>query len=170
MINTTRNHGFTLIEILVVVALIGALFLGILAAVDPLEQLKKGGDTAKRNLTLELYNGFLRTYAVQGSFPWVADISAMVGTNNAMTAAGGYLDVVVSAGELKGDFKNLAGSNLGKIYLTSTADAQGNRQNLSSCFLPDSKSMRQDPNAKYSNIGTVSSGCSVGTPCYWCIK
>ena len=37
-----KTSGFTLIEILVVVALIGALFLGILATVDPLEQLKKG--------------------------------------------------------------------------------------------------------------------------------
>ena len=170
-----KTSGFTLIEILVVVALIGALFLGILATVDPLEQLKKGGDTAKRELTAQLYNGFIQYYASQNSFPWTADISAAAGTANEMTAAGtGYIPLTIAQGELKGDFINLAGSNLSKIFLTSTADAQGNRQNLASCFLPDSKSFRLEANAKYDISGEITSSClstdTGGNPCYWCMK
>ena len=166
-----RNHGFTLIEILIVVALIGALFLGILASVDPLEQLKKGGDTSKRELTTQIYNGFLQYYSTQSTFPWTADVSSLAGTAAAFTAANtGYIATAIVAGELKADFVNLAGSNLGKIFLSSTADGQGNRQNLASCFLPDSKSFRVDPNAKYNINGAVSSGCSATSPCYWCMK
>lgn len=170
-----KNSGFTLIEILIVVALIGALFLGILASLDPLEQLKKGGDSARRDITTEIYNGFIRYYAVKNTLPWTADISAMAVSANAMTAAGtGYISQGIAQGEFKVDFLSLAGVNLNKIFLTSTADAQGNRSNLASCFLPDSKSFRLDANAKYDNTGQVSSSClstdTGGNPCYWCIK
>lgn len=175
MIKTARNYGFTLIEILVVVALIGALFLGLLATVDPLEQLKKGGDTAKRNLTAQLYNGFIQYYSTQNTFPWTGDVSALLANDNTMTAAAtGFIPMAISQGVFKADFINLAGSNLSKIFLTSTADAQGNRQNLASCFLPDAKSFRLEANAKYGKDGQVSSNClsatAGGNPCYWCIK
>lgn len=166
-----NNHGFTLIEILIVVALIGALFLGILATIDPLEQLKKGSDTARRNLASQLYNGFLSYYATQNSFPWTTDLNAAVGNAAAFTAANtGYIPTAINQGEFKADFINLSGSNLGKIFLTSTNDALTNRQNLAACFLPDSKAFRLDANAKFTNQGAVSSGCSVSAPCYWCIK
>lgn len=167
--------GFTLIEILVVVALIGALFLGILASVDPLEQLKKGGDTAKRSLTTQIYNGFIQYYASQNTFPWTTDLSSLAATDNAMVAdTTGYIPMAIAQGELKNDFINLAGSNLSKIFLTSLEDSEGNRQNLASCFLPDSKSFRLEPNAKYGKDGDISSGClsmtAGGNPCYWCVK
>ena len=39
------SKGFTLIELLIVIELLGALAAGLLAAIDPFEQLKKGVDT-----------------------------------------------------------------------------------------------------------------------------
>lgn len=169
------NYGFTLIEILVVVALLGALFIGILATIDPLEQLKKGTDTTRRNITTELYNGMLQYYSVNNTFPWDTDITGMAASTADMTdSSTGYITKVVNAGELKQEFINLAGTNLSRIFLTSTADAQGNRQNLSACFLPDAKSFRLDINSKYGYNGAVSSGClstsASGNPCYWCVK
>ena len=169
------RSGFTLIEILVVVALMGALFIGILASIDPLEQLKKGTDTSRRNSTAEIYNGMVRYYSVKGSFPWAADLTSAVASAGNMTDTGtGYITQTLSAGELKPEFITLAKSNLAKIYLTSTADALGNRQNLAVCFLPDSKSFRLDLNSKYGINGAYSSGClsetANGTACYWCVK
>ena len=113
-----------------------------------------------------------RHHAGQNTFPWTADLDALAGTAAAITAANtGYIPTAIAVGEFKADFINLAGPNLGKIFLTSTADAQGNRQNLATCFQPDSKTFRLDANTKYGNDGVVTTGtCSVATACYWCIK
>lgn len=172
----TLNKGFTLIELLIVIALLGALAVGLLATVDPFEQLKKGTDTSRRNTTTEAYNAFIRFYATKNTFPWTTDISALPMSDSAMTSApSGYLNQVISAGELKPEFIELAGAaGLGKIFVTSTADVGGVRQNVSVCFLPESKSFANEANSKFAKDGTVSSGCLAtqpgGTACYWCIK
>jgi prepilin-type N-terminal cleavage/methylation domain-containing protein len=167
-----NKRGFTLIELLIVIALLGALAVGLLATVDPFEQLKKGTDTSRRNTVSEVYNSLIRYYSVKSSMPWSVDITAMSASNNDMTAAStGYLTKVIDAGELKPDFITLAGSGaLDKIVLTST----GNRQNVSVCFLPESKSFLAEGNAKYNATGEPGTNCKSsegGTQdCYWCIK
>lgn len=168
------TSGFTLIELLIVIALLGALAVGLLATVDPFEQLKKGTDTSRRNLAAETYGGAVRYYATKSTFPWTVDLSAMPLSDATMTDVGGYFDQIASAGELKAGFAELMGSNAGQIFLTSTADGSGVRQNVTVCFLPESKSFRNEANAKYTNDGAVAAGClatdSGGTACYWCIK
>lgn len=167
-------RGFTLIELLIVIALLGALAVGLLATVDPFEQLKKGTDTSRRNLTAEVYGGAVRQYATKGAFPWTEDISAMALSDSTFTSAGGYFDQIMSSGEIKSGFAELMGSNASRIFLTSTADTNGVRQNVSVCFVPDSKSFRNEANARYSIVGSVATGCLAtdagGTACYWCIK
>lgn len=169
------SKGFTLLELLIVIALLGALFIGLLATLDPLEQIKKGGDTARRNITAELYGSSINYYAVRNGYPWTSDITGMAGSDTLMTSSpNGYISQIVSSGELKNDFITLAGSgNLSKLFLTSTADANGLRQNLTICFLPESKAFGRDVNAQYGKMGAVSSGClstGGGSPCYFCVK
>jgi len=64
--------GFTLIELLVVLGILGILAAGLLAAIDPFEQLKKGRDTNMRNTVIELLNATTRYYATHGDLPWCA--------------------------------------------------------------------------------------------------
>jgi len=64
------KKGFTLIELLVVIGILGILAIGILAAIDPFEQLKKGRDTNLRNVTVEYVNACTRYYATHGVLPW----------------------------------------------------------------------------------------------------
>ena len=45
-----QKSGFTLVELLIVIALLGALAIGLIGALDPFEQLKKGTDTGTRDL------------------------------------------------------------------------------------------------------------------------
>ena len=170
-----NNRGFTLIELLIVIALLGALAVGLLATVDPFEQLKKGTDTSRRNTTTEVYNAAIRYYSVKSQFPWTTNIATSLDALSMTAAATGYLNQIISAGELKPEFIQLAGSgNLAKIWLTSTADANGVLQNVAACFLPESKSFANDANSKFGKDGEVSSGCLAtqagGTACYWCIK
>ena len=164
-----------MIELLIVIALLGALAVGLLATVDPFEQLKKGTDTSRRNTTSEIYNSMIRYYSVKNAMPWASNITALTANATLMTAdVTGYLKLVITAGELKTEFVDLAGSgNLSKIYLTSTADSNGVRQNVSVCFLPESKSFSNDANSIYGSNGITAAGClGTGgtTACYWCIK
>jgi prepilin-type N-terminal cleavage/methylation domain-containing protein len=167
-----KKSAFTLIELLIVIALLGALAVGLLAALDPFEQLKKGTDTGVRNTVSEVHGAIIRYYAVAGNkMPW--DPSTSIGP---LDLSSGYTTVglsnVVSAGELKSDFSTLAGDRLRQITVIGT------QESATVCFRPESKSFRSDPNTKYNSsgveIGTGQSTCgatnSNSFSCYWCVR
>jgi len=167
-----KKSAFTLIELLIVIALLGALAVGLLAALDPFEQLKKGTDTGVRNTVSEVHGAIIRYYAVAGNkMPW--DPSTAIGPTD---LSSGYTTVglpnVVSAGELKSDFSTLAGDRLRQITVIGT------QESATVCFRPESKSFRTDPNTKYNSagveIGTGTSTCgptnSNSFSCYWCVR
>ena len=164
--------GFTLIELLIVIALLGALAVGMLAAIDPLEQFKKGNDTSTRNTVEELYNGFVRYYALKTEFPWGATSFDQTTAYD----ASGFVQSVIDVGELKSDFNELAGSaRLTDITIVSTS-ATG--ENVAVCFAPESKSFRQDGNTRYDISGNAYTDPETeclgyttgGATCYWCVK
>lgn len=168
-----KNKGFTLIELLIVISLLGALAVGLLAAIDPFEQLKKGRDTSTRNTTAEFYNAVIRFYATNGNFPW-----NKTGTNTfsaqSMTApiiSATAIPELITAGELKAKFYQLAGSgNLRRIYVSSPTTEQ-----IINCYIPESKSFKQDQNVIFSQVGSTTTGCVAqtaggSTSCYWCIQ
>lgn len=164
-----------MIELLIVIALLGALAVGLLATVDPFEQLKKGTDTSTRNTVSELYNSFIRYYSVKNAMPWgTSAIGTLKASTDAMTAATGYIQKVITAGELKPDFVALAGGSLDSIYITSTDPGSGLPiNNVAVCFTPNSKSFLNDANSKYGSDGVYGTNCkgTGGTSdCSWCIK
>lgn len=172
--------GFTLVELLIVIALLGALAVGLLAALDPFEQLKKGDDTGIRNTVSEIHGAVIRHYAVTGVMPWSSytytdgklSLRDVGGTN--FSSAG--LQYVVSSGELKRDFSTLAGNKLSQIYMDGTTES------VTVCFKPMSKSFRSDMNTKYRTdlsgggafLEDTSRNCGdTSLPsfsCFWCIK
>jgi prepilin-type N-terminal cleavage/methylation domain-containing protein len=64
------NKGFTLMELLIVIGVLGILAAGLLAAIDPFEQLKKARDTNNRSATIEFLGASQRYYATHGYLPW----------------------------------------------------------------------------------------------------
>ena len=132
-----NKKGFTLIELLVVIGILGILAAGLLAAIDPLEQLKKGRDTQKRSITVELTNAISRYFAVFGSMPW-----GNGAYSQPISASGAVIDLLTGAGELKPTFtQGLPAGGAAALSIIGGANATG----VSVCFDPESKSISRDP-------------------------
>ena len=165
------KSGFTLIELLIVIAILGILAIGLMAALDPLEQLKRGRDTSTRNSVEEFYNSVLRYYSIKEEFPWTSTSQTALALS---AATGTYIQSLINAGELKPRFADDA-NKLGRIFLTSThADFLGKRDDIAVCFAPESKAIREDANSKFSNLGVAITGCPTNdytsNTCYWCVR
>lgn len=152
------KKAFTLIEILIVMAIIGILAIGLIAALDPIEQLRRATDTGLKNSGYEAARAYDRYYATTaptgGSYPACA------------IAADTPLTSLVNAGELKQVVTGLiSGRNVGGKPLT--------------CFAVTSKALKLDPLTKYGTLGSCGAAFATGacvnpgTPSsagctYWC--
>jgi len=171
-----KKKAFTLIELLIVIALLGILSLGLLAAIDPFEQFKKGSDTSMSNLVSEIYQATIRHYANTITVPWVGSSPVQYkGLYNGDGAT--MLNNIISGGELKQDFIQLAGSGkLSKINFRGEETTDGVK--VAVCFSPESKSFDKNPATKYKDefgqnedTGSTCKNKPGGTQdCYWCVK
>lgn len=168
------KKGFTLIELLIVIAVLGILAAGLLATVDPLEQMKKARDSNTRNTSVELYNAIIRYNSNKGYMPWdpTSAIANCIDASTelpiaALSAAQPQACMVglISEGELKGSFSEAVRPLNNKIWLV------GGSENVSVCFRPESRAVRQDSATRFSNDLT-STGCAWAsvTDCYWCAQ
>lgn len=83
----STNRGFTLVELLVVIAVLGVLAAGVLTVINPLEQLARGRDGGKKSTVNQLGNAVQAYYTSQNSvYP---------------TANATWITTLVTAGELK---------------------------------------------------------------------
>jgi prepilin-type N-terminal cleavage/methylation domain-containing protein len=64
-----RNQGFTLVELLVVIGVLGVLVAGILIAVNPAQQLAKARDAQRKSDLRNIQEALNRYQAVNGSYP-----------------------------------------------------------------------------------------------------
>lgn len=163
-----KKTGFTLIELLIVIAILGVLAVGLLATIDPFEQLKKGRDTSTRNMVEEFYNAGLRYYAIKDSFPWASATQMAVSLDDVGMSS--YVSQIYEAGELKEAFLDASGLN--EVLVTSVTCPASGCEDLTVCFQPQSKAFRNDNNSKYDASGGTQSGCPdpTGSACHWCIR
>lgn len=64
------QRGFTLVELLIVIALIAILAVAVLATINPIEQTNKARDAKFKNDTAEILSAYERYYASQNNYPW----------------------------------------------------------------------------------------------------
>lgn len=67
-----NKKGFTLVELLIVIALIAILSVAVLATINPIEQSNKAKDSTVQNDAAEVMNSYERYYANAQAYPWMA--------------------------------------------------------------------------------------------------
>lgn len=65
------DDGFTLVELLIVIALIAVLSVAVLATINPIEQSNKARDAKVQNDAAEVLNAYERYYTSTTHYPWM---------------------------------------------------------------------------------------------------
>lgn len=150
--------GFTLVELLIVIGLLGAIALIVIAAINPIEQSNRARDTKYRADAGQLVSAIERYFVSQTAFPWTtfnsvtypsADTavnfgsatSQMYGLCGASCAVDGLL---ITNNELKTEFRNRDFAKTGVTLPNQIriGKALGSSSSIYACFTPLSKSIR----------------------------
>lgn len=182
-----NNSGFTLVELLVVIGVLGVLAAGLLATIDPLEQFRKATDSNRRSASLELVNAITRYYAARQALPWdsaaaggaacnggAIPASSQVTGVSAASTFGTCITELTAQGELKSTYATQYGV-LNKLYITETSAATDETRSVAVCFNPESKSMSRANTTLYSIAGAVDASCdteaeraAANAACFYC--
>lgn len=126
---TTRKYlkkigGFTLVELLIVIAILAIIALIVIAAINPIEQANRARDTGQKADASQLVSAIDRYFAARIEYPWVAqgvvaDNDALLdyvtvadysigicGENPATTTDCGIDGELITTSELKTEFRN----------------------------------------------------------------
>lgn len=198
MININKlKKAFTLVELLIVIGLLGAIALIVIAAINPIEQANRARDTRFKADGGQLISAIDRYFTARSEFPWITSgtatsldesfgfISAISADVGICAAAGctadGYL---LSTNELKSEFRNRDfiqnSTNLDQQIMIGK-DA-GSSSSVYACFIPLAKATRERSvaDSKVYTLAadgtrTATTACDVATAnwvtsaCYVCI-
>ena len=193
------GSGFTLVELLIVIALLGVLAAAVLAAINPLEQANRARDTRMKSDASQLLAAIDRYYVASDHFPWyvvgsqtdnagygfVSAKTPGVGLCNATGCGGTNYGLLISNNELKSEFANrdfikAADSAETDLLYIGKGDSGTTEIAVSvyACWVPRSKSERQkatksivvgDPGMTTQTDCATRAYSSLGTSCVVCL-
>ncbi|MGB6881865.1 MAG: type II secretion system protein [Microgenomates group bacterium] len=154
------SGGFTLVELLIVIGLLGVIALIVIAAINPIEQANRARDTSFKSDGAQLISAIDRYFAARQEFPWVTTGGATdndssygfisagdegIGICGADCTADGAL---IINDELKPEFRNRdfiddhgGTDNSKKLFMGKET---GTSESVYACFIPAAKATRQD--------------------------
>lgn len=195
---TLSSKGFTLVELLVVIGILGVLIVALIAALDPLEQIRRGTDGARKSSAVQLKNALDRFYTVNGAFPWngvawgagachsgaapsgtpvVLDSAIEPFDQTCLTANATNRNLVTDA-EIKDTFilqpalRNPVETPVPSALWISEIVVD-DRANVAICFNPESRAESVRPETRYDKLGAAVAACNPPTAagtCYWCAR
>jgi prepilin-type N-terminal cleavage/methylation domain-containing protein len=153
-----NRKGFTLVELLIVIGLLGAIALIVISAINPIEQANRARDTKYKADAGQLISAIDRYFVTISAFPWMTNspatypsadtafnyVSAQsddVGLCGATCTVDGLL---IQNNELKTEFKQrdfVKGSPTLTNQIMVGKDS-GSSTSVYACFVPLSKSVR----------------------------
>ncbi len=178
--------GFTLVELLIVIALLGIIALIVIAAINPIEQANRARDTGMRADGAQLLSAIDRYFAIRQDFPWVTQSTTGASNDDAFgyVSAGTYTvglcadgglgvdncdanGVLIVDEELKPEFRN---RKFIDAHVATPQDIQdllvlGKEDQVQSayvCYIPMSKSNRTEA-CDESNVWTALTGTGTRT-------
>lgn len=160
---SSNSRGFTLVEMLIVVALIAALAVGLLATLDPLEKLRLGRDSASFDVASSIQDSLVDYYTISSAYPFAQNVSGISLTAGNATITSG-LGNMTASGSLKNTFFSINSSVRGDVLVTTNTSLE----TVITCFLPDSKKYKSD--SIFDNAGVSSATCPGAATCYYCLK
>lgn len=182
-----KIKGFTMIELLIVIAILGILAVAVLSAINPLEQIRRGRDTGSRSDSEQLVNALERFYASRGFFPWQTSESDTASftwgdSTSGATAWDDMLGDLVDAEEVKESFTaRITTATANALYVYYDGGSTGH--SAYACFFPQSNSFKMDAAADcaqrtsatdFPNTNACPSPCSGGVytegmSCFLCL-
>lgn len=154
------NLGFTLVELLIVIALLGVLAAAVLAAINPLEQANRARDAKYKSDASQLLAAIDRYFVSKDEFPWMTvtpltydsaddaigfmsardeNIGVCTGTCIGDTGSG----ELITNNELKTEFqKRDFITKTGALDLLYIGKVSGASESIYACYVPRSKSER----------------------------
>jgi len=170
-----RIAGFTMIELLVVISVIGILAVAVLSSINPIEQINKGRDTRTRSDAAQLINAADRYFAIQEYYPWNFTVVGGYQSNDIdyeseFTFVGGqvgltgetdwdWVDDLVTTAEVKlGYTTRIKNDDNIIVYKEGLSNAT-----MYACFLPTSQAFKReavencDSGVTVDPLGTVDS-------------
>lgn len=140
------SSGFTLIELLIVISVLGILAVAVLSAINPIEQINRGKDTASRSDAEQLLGAMDRFYTNNGYYVWKVDttgtddlgwtkvVNAWTDTSTAVLTKLSAGVAGISTGELKSSFvTRIVGSKYNYLWAYNKG-VQGDSTYV--CFKP----------------------------------
>lgn len=170
-----KIKGFTMIELLIVIAVLGILAVAVLSAINPLEQMRKARDSGRKSDAAELLNALERYYTSFGCYPWdsACDGTGLLSGNvNPAFASGSNCEDLIKKDEMKVQFQNRNTVTGAELWMTETVGHA-----VSVCFEPESTGAREGSLGGTMDISNVSvaacagsyAGGGSGASCYVCV-
>ncbi len=145
------SKGFTLVELIIGITILALLSVGLLAALDPIEQVNRGRDSSLNEIAATVSNAMERFRAQNNALPGAASFAAENASYRLDTAAAAntVLTALVNSGELKTNFVTAAGANLASILVVRGPNIGGQWGNTFVCFKPQSKNFKSKAGLYY---------------------